>query len=1273
MNRSRHWRRWTLPALLLLTLAGIALFWTVRSRSRHSADCQMLAATRTEAIALLENGKENLAEPLWERIAGILPNEPLAARNRALGRLLILGKDRSENAVANATAAIEWAKTAEPGSWVPYWMEGRLELLKKDLPSMPEAQDAHLSAALQAFATAARLGPDQAIPRYEQFQASKLSAVEAETAAGRLALAEAYRLDPANLFIALDWLEVAAETRDAAFPAAVSRFLKTLEPLLPGLKRRTRIDVEPFVMQAVELAAKDQWPQAAGIVRRLGFVRAEDVAQSDYRRILPNPLELVLHEFRDTHCEPPIPVAAPAIPIQFATTRLAAATPAGPTAPNGPTPERVGDVRVIDFDLDGQLDVLWLSSGELTVFSRAGAESKADGLANWKATHTFPVEDGYHHFLAADLDRDDKGADRPPPRDGELFFQADADLVLFGPAGLRVYRNRLDAASGERRLEVVEQSQSFTAAREVSAATLADFDHDGDLDLAFAAARGVGLWINRGNLTFDDVSSSSTLPPGGIVTAGLQAVDWDRDIDADILVADASGKAIGFLENLRHIEFRWRPFDKPFESLRGAASISVFEGDGNVSWDLLAAGPSGLKCVFTATPVPGAVQAMRSQAIAETPFAGATTLDFDNDTFVDVVAWGADLRLFRGGPDGQFSAAVTGGAAAGNASESSATVPIADAPRDIFGCEPADLDGDGDEDLVVAAAAGLFVLDNQGGNRQAWIDVVVRGLDESISGRVNHFALGSWVEVKSGGRYQAAVVTRPVTHFGLGPAAPPVEIVRVLFTNGVPQSVIAPASNQVVRESQALKGSCPYLYVWNGERFDFYTDLLWAAPLGLQIADGVILRDRPWEFLKIDGSALRERNGSYELRITEELWEAGYFDQVELIAIDHPADVAVYSNEKVGPPSLAARKIHTARRPRTPIAARDQRGRDVLDLVAKRDERYAQCYDRTFRQGLAEPHFLELDLGKLDPENLDPNNLDPGKLDKPRTVTLFLTGWIYPTDTSLNVGLSQDPVLDGPRPPSLWVPDGAGGWREAIGFTGFPGGKTKTIAIDLTGVLPANDARLRLMTTAELRWDEVFFTVDEAPAEVRETRLELRSADLRYRGFSQPLPRPTSASPDRYDYDRFDPAPKWAPMRGRFTRYGEVRELLEAWDDRMVVMGAGDEMALVFDAGPPIPTGWRRDFLLHNVGWDKDADIHTVYGQTVEPLPYRAMASYPYSSALESPAAAEVTGARPALDEPRTQRAIDAPFAADKALADYLRRYQTREQPPHSFWRRLQP
>ena len=88
----------------------------------------------------------------------------------------------------------------------------------------------------------------------------------------------------------------------------------------------------------------------------------------------------------------------------------------------------------------------------------------------------------------------------------------------------------------------------------------------------------------------------------------------------------------------------------------------------------------------------------------------------------------------------------------------------------------------------------------------------------------------------------------------------------------------------------------------------------------------------------------------------------------------------------------------------------------------------------------------------------------------------------------------------------------------------------------------------------------------------------------------------------------------WNPTPGRYTRYGDVAELLATVDDRFVVMGSGDEVSLSFDAQalPPPPAGWRRDFLLVVDGWAKDGDANTAHSQTVGPLPYHGMPQYPY-------------------------------------------------------------
>ena len=208
---------------------------------------------------------------------------------------------------------------------------------------------------------------------------------------------------------------------------------------------------------------------------------------------------------------------------------------------------------------------------------------------------------------------------------------------------------------------------------------------------------------------------------------------------------------------------------------------------------------------------------------------------------------------------------------------------------------------------------------------------------------------------------------------------------------------------------------------------------------------------------------------------------------------------------------------------------------------------------------------------------------------------------------------------------------------------GFPNGKTKTIAVDLTEVLAAPDYRLRIETSAEIRWDEAFFTVDEDPVECKIQKLALRSADLHYGGFSRWI-EPKGGEPESFDYSQRELAPQWPPMRGAFTRFGDVRELLEKTDDRMAIIGAGDEITVRFAAPPPPPTGWKRDFILHNVGWDKDCVLNTVLGQTVEPLPFQAMQSYPYHS-TEYP---------------------DTP-----AQREYLLKYQTRRQSFPEYWKRL--
>ncbi|HEV2016900.1 MAG TPA: CRTAC1 family protein, partial [Gemmatimonadaceae bacterium] len=680
-----------------------------------------------------------------------------------------------------------------------------------------------------------------------------------------------------------------------------------------------------------------------------------------------------------------------------------------------------------------------------------------------------------------------------------------------------------------------------------------DFDGDGRIDIFVTNAHGSDvLFHNGGAQGFSDVTATSGLANSG--GSGAATVgDYNNDGFLDLFVASTNG---------------------------GEPALWLNKGDGTFTRDRRSS---------------AALQALRSTAGM-----AATFLDYNNDGWLDLVVGGnsvakadgaAKLFLFRNDGTGRFV-------------DRSTLIPAPVRASGASALAVSDVDDDGDEDLLLIDGAGApRLLRNDFGNTNLAVNVELKGLRDG-SGKNNAFGIGARLELRSGEIYQTRVVTGRTTHFGLGPHLK-ADVLRIEWPNGVPQTAYFPGSDQDVVEREMLKGSCALAYTWDGKRFRFVTDAMWRSALGMPLGlmgGGSTSAFAPagasQEYLRIPGDALAPRDGRYVLQLTEELWETAYADEVKLLAVDHPDSVDVFVDERFVPPGpVSLRLFHIAQR-NLPLSATDEHGNDVLPALRESDDVYVSNFTPTKYQGVVETHDLVMDLGDAAAR--------PGSF-------LFLRGWIYPTDASINVALGQQSAIK-VASPSLEVRDASGRWRTATQNIGFPSGKNKTIVVDLAAKFPTADHHVRIRTNMQIYWDQAFVSHDVVNSSAKITTLAPLSADLHSRGFSRMYRKGGRYGPYWFAYDEAEKESPWRPITGAFTRFGDVLPLLRDPDDMYVVMGPGDEATIQFDASAAtsLPPGWKRDFLLYTDGWIKDSDLNTAFGTTVGPLPFHGVRSYPY-------------------------------------------------------------
>jgi len=374
--------------------------------------------------------------------------------------------------------------------------------------------------------------------------------------------------------------------------------------------------------------------------------------------------------------------------------------------------------------------------------------------------------------------------------------------------------------------------------------------------------------------------------------------------------------------------------------------------------------------------------------------------------------------------------------------------------------------------------------------------------------------------------------------------------------------------------------TCPVLYAWNGEGYEFVADVSTNGGLGFADENGAPRPPQPLDYAVVEDSQLELESGVYKLVIAEDQDEITYFDSGELLKIYHTRGTRLLSGTVIYQTwSYPQPEIHTVRDPRPPVAAWDESGENVLELIAQED-------GKVFRQNSHGYDRLVLDLGDLS---------DAKQI---KLVLKARTYWVNvpPWGASFAEVLGEN---------GDWV-------RVDKPFPEFTFHNTRTYAIDITDWFKTDNYMLRFNDWHRKAYD--WIAIDTSPdGRFYEKELKLDSAELFNKGIS-----PCIDGFFYYDEARGGISEKYS---GWFTRYGDVAELVRETDDRFVIMPPGDAVKLEFGkdfnlldflAGLSLI---ERSYVFVSDAYYKMDFVKHFFGENVcrvEPLPFHGMSYYPY-------------------------------------------------------------
>ena len=800
---------------------------------------------------------------------------------------------------------------------------------------------------------------------------------------------------------------------------------------------------------------------------------------------------------------------------------------------------------------------------------------------------------------------------------GDVDNDGDLDLWL-GRAGADVLLEN----DGKGNFTAGKAPAPGPAALFTSCARLLDIDSDGDLDcLAFRFKRGSmpargplaaapgSVYNNNRDGTFTDLASKLGLALTETPVVAAVYDDLDNDRDLDLAIFPAGGGRPVVWVNDRVWKYRILDAESTGLTAQGVLSATSGDPDKDGDRDLLVFTEGGVQLHLNQGRMRFRLHRGLDGRSGPRGGTGGQFADMDNDGDLDIVVADAYRRDGSRGP----------------------VLLINDLPRDRF-LEAAELDPGnllaavktrGDASCVVADFTGngrCDVLLASHGERPRlvenvtpgghWIQLDLRGTRKKDNkARSNASAVGARVEVKTGRIFQQFVVGAPAGPVAMGP----------------------------LRIHAGLGGN---------PKVDWLR-ILW--PDAVLQAELEIAADRVVTVTELPRKTsscpyLFAWDGSRFAFVADfgGVGGLGYFLAPGTYAPPDPT-------EYLSVPHLKPRGGHYVLQALTPLeeityfdearliavdhpADTEVHPNEMMAVGAPPPDFEVFCYRRSIDPVRAVDHrgadvteqVLRIDRRHAGPTDLDPRftglagdhfvELDFGDrlagVAMDSRLVLFLYGWVEYGYSSTNFASHQAGLRA--KAPSIQVWRG-GEWVEVFHEVGYPAGMNHMMTLEVTGKILPGDRRIRISSNMELYWDRIFLAVHVGEGAVSLREVPVESADLHFRGYPREYTH-DGRHPNLFDYDNVDTATAWKLMAGDYTRYGEVAELLESADDCYVIMGRGEELTLRFpaEAFGPVPAGRRRSFLLKTDSFCKDMDLYTAHPDTVEPLPFHAMSGYPY-------------------------------------------------------------